>query len=350
MNFILNNVCLILQIRCYACVNYSPTQNKKQLKKRRYISTRTAAIPVLRPQNVKPPTPPDLEKPSELPTEFTNLPDPYDDDYEPDYVGIATKPLNQREMDYLVAKNGLPQRLAEFTTSFLKRRGLVEDEVNATVYRKRHAEFKRFFTANEENTYAYCNDIDGLINAMGMTYIPGDWRIFIDGSTTSLKAVLLHKSNKKPSIPLAFSTCMTENYETMQTILRDVKYAENGWRICCDLKVINILQGIITKGGFPKYFCFLCNWDSRFKGDQYSCKDWIKRHPENARKLKLQNEPLIQNVDNILLPPLHIKLGIAKKFVEVAVRDNTGTFECLKGIFPKLSDVKIRAGKVFYFC
>lgn len=180
-----------------------------------------------------------------------------------------------------------------------------------------------------------------------MEYVARDWRLFIDGSVSSLKAVLLHKTNQKPSIPLALGTNMKESYDTLNNILKKINYNDHKWKICCDLKVVNILRGIITKGGFPKYFCFLCNWDSRSKVDQYHCKDWVRRTPENKPQLKLVNDPLIKDINDILLPPLHIKLGIVKKFIEVAVKDDDEVFDCLKTIFPKLSNDKIKHGNCY---
>ena len=44
-----------------------------------------------------------------------------------------------------------------------------------------------------------------------------------------------------------------------------------------------------------------------------------------------------------------VKLGIVKMFIEVAVKGNDQIFDCLKGIFPKLSNDKITAGIVFHF-
>ena len=37
----------------------------------------------------------------------------------------------------------------------------------------------------------YCNDIDGLMVAVSITHDPDEWRLFIDSSKASLKAVLL---------------------------------------------------------------------------------------------------------------------------------------------------------------
>lgn len=192
--------------------------------------------------------------------------------------------------------------------------------------------------------FTYCNDIPGLVNQLGMDYIAGDWRLFIDGSVSSLKAVLLHKTNKKPSIPVGFSTTMKETYETLSHILEKIEYNVHKWKICCDLKVVNILQGIILKGGFPKHFCFLCNWDSRYTGNQYKCEDWLPRTPEREKELRLRNEPLIKDLRDILLPTLHMKLGYGGKFVEVVIKNIPEAYDCVKSIFPKLSERKIKDG------
>ncbi|KAH1024076.1 hypothetical protein HUJ05_003635 [Dendroctonus ponderosae] len=53
-------------------------------------------------------------------------------------------------------------------------------------------------------------------------------RLFIDASKISLKAVLLHNENKHPSVPLAHTTNMKENYANLENI-------------CADLKVVTLL-------------------------------------------------------------------------------------------------------------
>ena len=45
------------------------------------------------------------------------------------------------------------------------------------------------------------------------------WRLFIDSSKTSLKAVLLHNGNIKPSIPVGYSIVRKETYDTMKILL-----------------------------------------------------------------------------------------------------------------------------------
>lgn len=49
------------------------------------------------------------------------------------------------------------------------------------------SEYKRFFAS--EPSLVYCVDVQGLIEKLGTVYIPSDWRLFIDASKSSLKAV-----------------------------------------------------------------------------------------------------------------------------------------------------------------
>ena len=46
----------------------------------------------------------------------------------------------------------------------------------------------------------------------------------------------------------------------------------------------------------------------------------------------------------VLLPPLHIKLGLIKNFVKAIVKYNKEGqgFQCIKLKFPKISDAKIK--------
>ncbi|GBP12549.1 E3 ubiquitin-protein ligase SH3RF1 [Eumeta japonica] len=87
-------------------------------------------------------------------------------------------------------------------------------------------------------------------------------------SKRSLKAVLLHNGNKKPSIPIGHAVNCKESYETMRTLINLIKYKEHKWKVCGDLKVIGMLVGL--QGGYTKYCCFLCLWDSRAKQHHYA--------------------------------------------------------------------------------
>lgn len=87
--------------------------------------------------------------------------------------------------------------------------------------------------------------------------------------------------------------------------------------ICCDLKVVAILRGLQT--GYIKYMCFICDWDSRHKGDQYLNHTWLNRKVSENANANVIQEPLVPQ-DKVLLPPLHIKLGIVKSFLKTVVK------------------------------
>ena len=48
----------------------------------------------------------------------------------------------------------------------------------------------------------------------------GQWKLFIDSSKVSLKAVLLDNGNKLNTIPLLRAVHMTETYENLQVLLQ----------------------------------------------------------------------------------------------------------------------------------
>jgi len=50
-------------------------------------------------------------------------------------------------------------------------------------------------------------------------YAPEQWKLFIDLSKVSLKAVLKHNGNKHPSMPLAHAVHMKESYASIQGML-----------------------------------------------------------------------------------------------------------------------------------
>ena len=69
----------------------------------------------------------------------------------------------------------------------------------------------------------------GLFNEIGIDYDPSDWRLFIDSSVKSLKAVLLHNGNEFLSIPVGHSVHMKEEYENVKTLLDMIKYTSHNW-------------------------------------------------------------------------------------------------------------------------
>ncbi|KAJ4446592.1 hypothetical protein ANN_13289 [Periplaneta americana] len=179
-----------------------------------------------------------------------------------------------------------------------------------------------------------------VMETLGLQHRPDEWRLFIDSSKVSLKAVLLHIGNELPSIPVAHVADMKETYQNMKVILEKIQYGKHEWYIYGDLKVIALLLGLQL--GFTKFCCFLCLWDNRDRKSHYVTKSWPKRESHIPGQKDVSYVPLV-NPEKILLPPLHIKLGVMKNVVKAMDKQSDG-FLYLKSKFPKVSDAKLKAG------
>lgn len=223
-------------------------------------------------------------------------------------------------------------------------------DVQISRYRKRQADLQQFFTVDEGEKIGYCRDTKKLMEHMRITYDSAEWRLFIDSSKQSLKAVLLHKTNRKPSVPIAYSVDTKESYERLQLILNLVNYCDHKWRICCDLKVVAMLSGL--QSGYTKYMCFLCNWDSRYKGNHYQNHSWENRGVPKLGSMNVANEAIVPR-ENILMPLLHIKLGLVKNFIKAVLRNKDNPAHALEvlnflrhQVFQeKISIEKLKEGK-----
>src|SRR5678815_662722 len=89
--------------------------------------------------------------------------------------------------------------------------------------------------------------------------------------------------------------------------------------------MVNILLG--QQAGFTKYHCFLYYWDSRAAKDHWTKREWSPRETLTPGDRNIVLEPLVQR-ENIILPPLHIKLGLMKQFVKALDND----VECFRYI------------------
>ena len=154
--------------------------------------------------------------------------------------------------------------------SVLQQWNLLHHSVKVTVFCTRNQGFEHFFKS--VGYFTYYKDIDGLMDAVHMRHNPEKWRLFIDASKTSLKAVLLHNGNKLPSIPVAYAPSTKETYTTMNNILVEVDYKKYQWEIYGNFKLIAVLLGL--QASYTKYSRFLCEWDSHSRGTHYSRKHW----------------------------------------------------------------------------
>ncbi|KAL7291798.1 hypothetical protein TKK_0014580 [Trichogramma kaykai] len=125
------------------------------------------------------------------------------------------KKFTQAELNDLVRDLGLPKDGAEYLASTLKRRNMLESGTNASYYRTRNESFKQYFEEKkfDDEKLVHCNNVEDLMKEIKCNiYKTDEWRLFIDSSKRSLKAVLLHNTNKFASIPIAHSTTTKETY------------------------------------------------------------------------------------------------------------------------------------------
>ena len=170
--------------------------------------------------------------------------------------------------------------------------------------------------------------------------LSNDWRLFIDSSKRSLKCVLIRNGNQYGSIPIGHSVTLKENYENIKIVLERLKYCVHQWLICVDLKIMNFL--LRQQGGHTKYPCFLCYWDIRTHEEHWVRKEWPPRNTIKPGEENIVNNPLVDQ-KNIILPPLHIKLGLMKQFVKALDRSGD-CFGYIFSNFPGLSYENKKAG------
>lgn len=330
---------------CYFCITNIQGIGPKSKHTVQYPNLPSALRPVEHSDEYPIPTPPESwsldEEPecasdssNEIQTEQETVNDP---DFQ---TPECSKPhlISQAELNDLVRDLKLAKSQSELLASRLKEWNLLEGDVHISDFRKREKRFANCFA--QEGTLVYCTNVDNLFDALGHTHDPSDWRLFIDSSKVSLKAVLLHNGNKYPSVPIAHAVHMKESYENMRCLLEYIQYKDYKWSICGDLKVIALLLGL--QQGYTKYCCFLCEWDSRARSRHYVQKEWPLRQALTPGLKNITNEPLV-DPKNVFLPPLHIKLGLIKNFVKALDRTGRG-FLYLKQKFPRVSEAKIKEG------
>ena len=133
---------------------------------------------------------------------------------------------------------------------------------------------------------------------------------------------------------------MKETYENLKLLLDKIKYENYNWTICGDLKVLALLLG--QQGGYTKMPCYLCEWDSRAKSEQWIRREWPARTDWRPGTKNILHPSLVPQ-SKLLLPPLYIKLGLMKQFVKALDRDKD-CFNYICNQFPAITTEKITAG------
>ena len=120
-------------------------------------------------------------------------------------------------MNDLCRDLALPKGKSELLASRLQQWNMLQRDVTVTSFRHRHEAFATYFKKVDD--LSYCTDITGLMEHLNGSYGPHKWRLFIDSGKGTLKAVLVHNGNIKPSVPLAHTAKMKEEYESMKLLL-----------------------------------------------------------------------------------------------------------------------------------
>ena len=97
----------------------------------------------------------------------------------------------------------------------------------------------------------FCNDITELFEQMEILYDKTNWRLSIDPSKDSIKAVLLYNGNTLPSVLIAYSTTIKESYEHQKTILTSIQYTAFSLAASCVYGIpeqgLNIMYARISR-------------------------------------------------------------------------------------------------------
>ena len=95
-------------------------------------------------------------------------------------------------------------------------------------------------------------------------------------------------------------------------------------------------------GGYTKHSCFFCLWNSRADEQYYLDKNWPARKDLISGSHNVVNSSLNER-SKIFLPPLHIKLELAKQFVK-ALKQTTRAFRHIRQMFSSISEAKVKGG------
>ena len=190
--------------------------------------------------------------------------EPYNSESKSKPIAFFQEALDDLSRDLYSTKDKSELLASRFKESNLLRNG----RVKMTLYRKRAQKQHVLFTVKDD--LCFCNEIAKLFEQLEIPYDNTNWRLFLDASKESIKAILLHNGNTLSSVPIAYRATTKESYKNLKTILTSVQYNDHKWHICADFKVVAMLTGL--QSGYTKLCWFLCLWDSRARTEHYAYK------------------------------------------------------------------------------
>ena len=157
----------------------------------------------------------------------------------------------QEQLNDFIGDLALSNQRVELFASRLQENNILQKDVLVSHYRKRNTDLSTIFRV--DGPLCYCYDVTSLFERLGEDHIASEWRLFKISSKRSLKAVLLHKGNIKPSVPIAHCKQLNESYESTKILLDAIQCNNNKWYLCGNPRIIDILLGM--QGGFTKHCC-----------------------------------------------------------------------------------------------
>ena len=130
----------------------------------------------------------------------------------------------------------------------------------------------------------------------------------------------------------------------MQRILNHINYEQYRWDVIVDYKLIKILCGLMQAAS--KYPCIFCLWDSKYKVSDNYTKTVYPMRPPHCEELKGKHnviKPPLIPPSKIILPPLHIKIGITTLLFKKTYNANPKARTVLDEMFSELGEKKLRA-------
>lgn len=337
---------------CYFCVNVFAsklTSIKKDTIE--YIGTQHTMLPIAHNTD----SPPlnhldemehmsiDMEMDIDMDEELdvaTNPEQPSTSSYVPsEQVNLAPRLISQTQLNNMCRRLELSQRKSRMLAVMLKENSLLSPDVKISSQINRQSAFIPHFTT--ENDLSFCPDIKSLFDEMDMEYVVEEWRLFIDASRSGLKAVLLHNDNAYMPVPVAYSRVLKETHDSMKLIFTKIKYDDHKWDVSGDLKVVALIMGFQL--GRTRNACFICTWISTEKNINHYRAEWEKRSTYEIGVMNVRRETLVPP-ERILLPTLHIKLGLISCFIRKLNKEENA-FRYLEVLFPRLSLAKRKQGK-----
>ena len=133
-------------------------------------------------------------------------------------------------------------------------------------------------------------------------------------------------------IPIPYA-CHKETYENAKTALKLLKFEQFSWKITEHFQMIAFLLGL--QGGFIKNLVIFV---FRIVETHNSI---LKKYAQSKWSLVLDNvkRSLLIELEKVLMPPFHLKLGLFIQFRKVLKKDSA-SLKFLQVLFPKFCELR----------